>query len=148
MHEVRGSSPCAPIGPGDRPEMAEVGPQPVAEEWVSDGETIFDKILSGAIPCDKVLEDDRCVVIRDINPAAPTHLLVIPKLAGETLEAYGQEAELLGHLLLAAARAAAVEGLVEGGYRIVINNGSAAGQEVMHLHLHVLGGRPFEWPPG
>lgn len=116
---------------------------------MSDGETIFGRIIAGEIPCEKVLEDDRCIVIRDINPAAPTHLLVIPKPAGATLEAYGDEdAALLGHLLLAAAQAAAAEGLAEDGYRIVLNNGRGAGQEVMHLHLHVLGGRPFGWPPG
>jgi len=139
---VRPSAPGGPAGLGG-------GPQPVAEEWVSDGETIFGKIIAGEIPCDKVLEDDRCVVIRDLHPAAPTHLLVLPKPAGATLEAFGDDdAALLGHLLLVAARAAALEGLAEDGYRIVINNGRDAGQEVMHVHLHVLGGRSFGWPPG
>ncbi|NUP99464.1 MAG: histidine triad nucleotide-binding protein [Armatimonadetes bacterium] len=114
---------------------------------MSDTETIFGRIIRGEIPCDKVYEDDRALAFRDLHPVAPTHILVIPKTALPTLESVGavHEAEL-GHLLRVASEVARAEGLE--GYRLVINNGPAAGQEVMHLHVHVLGGRGFGWPPG
>jgi histidine triad (HIT) family protein len=110
---------------------------------------LFCKIAAGEIPAQLVYEDDRAVAFRDINPQAPTHVLVIPRehLASLADAEDGQES-LLGHLLLAAARVARAGGLAESGYRTVINNGAGAGQSVFHLHLHVLGGRPLQWPPG
>ena len=111
-------------------------------------ETIFSRIIRKEVPATFLHEDDRCVVIRDIEPRAPVHLLVIPKkaLAGVS-SASGEDAALLGHLLLVAAKMAEQEG-ISGGYRLVINNGAPAGQSVFHLHVHVLGGRPMTWPPG
>jgi len=112
--------------------------------------TIFDKIIRKEIPSDIVYEDDRCLVFKDINPAAPVHLLVIPKRReGLTQLRHSVQDHdyLLGHLL----RVASEQGraaLGEGGYRVVINDGAGAGQEVFHLHLHVIGGREMGWPPG
>jgi histidine triad (HIT) family protein len=101
------------------------------------------------IPAELVHQDESAVVIRDINPQAPTHLLVIPQEHLESLDDASQKDEaLLGHLLRVAARVANGAGLAEGGYRTVINNGAGAGQSVFHLHLHVLGGRAMNWPPG
>jgi len=110
---------------------------------------LFCKIAAGDIPTDYVHQDDRCVVIRDINPQAPTHLLIISREHIESLDDASQKDEaLLGHLLRVAARVANEAGLGESGYRSVINTGSGAGQSVFHLHVHVLGGRPLHWPPG
>ena len=112
-------------------------------------DTIFGKIASGEIPADLVYEDDDVVAFRDISPQAPTHLLVIPRKPIPTLDAAGPEdAELLGKLLLVAAQIAREAGIAERGYRTVINCNAQAGQTVFHLHLHVLGGRPMQWPPG
>jgi len=109
--------------------------------------TIFQKIINGEIPSDKVYEDSRCLAFRDINAVSPCHVLVIPKRPITRLsEAQASDAELLGHLLLTANQVAAQEGLE--GYRLVINDGAVAGQTVFHLHLHVIGGRPLNWPPG
>lgn len=111
-------------------------------------ECIFCKIAAGEVPSKKVFEDDRVYCFRDINPQAPTHILVVPKRHVETLlEAEGDEA-LLGHIVAVATRLAREEGLAEGGFRLVWNCGAGAGQSVWHLHLHLLGGRPFGWPPG
>ncbi|MEZ4460747.1 MAG: histidine triad nucleotide-binding protein [bacterium] len=110
-------------------------------------ETIFSKIIRGEIPCDKVYEDDLCLAFRDINPAAPTHILIIPKkFMLNCLEATDDDKMVLGHMLLKTAEIAKAEGLE--GYRLVINNGVEAGQSVFHLHMHVLGGRSLSWPPG
>ena len=110
---------------------------------------LFCRIVAGEIPADLVHQDNRSVVIRDINPQAPTHLLVIPRGHIESLDDASQKDEgLLGHLLRVAARVANDAGLSESGYRTVINNGSGAGQSVFHLHVHLLGGRPMNWPPG
>jgi histidine triad (HIT) family protein len=110
---------------------------------------LFCRIVAGEIPADFIHRDDRSVVIRDINPQAPTHLLVIPQEHIESLDDASQKDEgLLGYLLRVAARVANAAGLAEGGYRTVINNGVGAGQSVFHLHVHVLGGRPMNWPPG
>jgi histidine triad (HIT) family protein len=110
---------------------------------------LFCRIVAGEIPADFIHRDDRSVVIRDINPQAPTHLLVIPHGHIDSLDDASQKDEaLLGHLLRVAARVANAAGLAEGGYRTVINNGAGAGQSVFHLHVHVLGGRPMNWPPG
>ena len=106
-------------------------------------------MVNGEIPVDFVHQDDRSIVIRDINPQAPTHLLVIPKEHLESLDDASQNDEaLLGHLLRIGARMANAEGLDESGYRTVINTGAGAGQSVFHLHVHVLGGRGMNWPPG
>lgn len=105
--------------------------------------------MAKEIPGEFVHEDDKSLVIRDINPQAPTHLLVIPRQHIESLDDASQKDEvLLGHLLRVAARVANAAGLAEGGYRTVINNGAGAGQSVFHLHVHVLGGRRMDWPPG
>ena len=110
--------------------------------------TIFGKIIRREIPADIVYEDDLCLAFRDVNPQAPTHFLIIPKkeiprLADANLE----DQALLGHLVLAANKVARQLG-VEDAYRLVVNNGAEAGQSVFHLHLHILAGRPFRWPPG
>ena len=110
---------------------------------------LFCRIIAGEIPADFLHRDDQSVVIRDINPQAPTHLLVIPQEHIESLDDASQKDEaLLGYLLRVAAKVANVAGLAEGGYRTVINNGAGAGQSVFHFHVHVLGGRPMNWPPG
>jgi histidine triad (HIT) family protein len=110
---------------------------------------LFCKIVAGTIPAEFVHHDDRCVVIRDINPQAPTHVLVVPREHIESLNDATQKDEgVLGHLLRVAARVANDMGHEESGYRTVINTGEGAGQSVFHLHVHVLGGRPMNWPPG
>ena len=110
---------------------------------------LFCRIIAGEIPADVVHQDDVCLAFRDINPQAPTHVLVIPREHIESLdEATQREERTLGHLLRVAARVANQEGLSESGYRTVINTGAGAGQSVFHLHLHVLGGRQMNWPPG
>lgn len=110
---------------------------------------VFCRIAAGEIPARVVFADEDIVVFHDIAPRAPTHLLVIPRRHIPSLDAAAPEdAELLGRLLLAAGAAARGAGLVAGGYRVVNNCGAGAGQSVFHIHLHVLGGRPFNWPPG
>lgn len=110
--------------------------------------TIFEKIISGEIPAEILQQDELCLVIRDIDPQSPTHLLVIPKKVIPRIgNAQKEDQATLGHLLLVAAEVAEQEKL-EAGYRIVINNGSDGGETVPHLHVHVLGGRPMKWPPG
>jgi len=110
---------------------------------------LFCQIITGEIPGELVHQDERCVVIRDINPQAPTHVLVIPREHLDSLDDASQKDEaLLGHLLRVGARVANDEGHAEIGYRTVINNGSGAGQSVFHLHVHVLAGRTMHWPPG
>lgn len=116
---------------------------------MADENCLFCKIIAGKIPGDFVHQDERCVVIRDINPQAPTHVLVIPREHLESLDDASQKDEgLLGHLLRVGARVANDLDHGEGGYRTVINTGAGAGQSVFHLHVHVLGGRPLAWPPG
>ena len=110
--------------------------------------TLFEKIMAGEIPGDFVHEDDRCVVLRDIEPQAPVHLLVIPRKPIPRIGEAGEADEaLLGHLLLVAAQMAAHLQLAKG-FRIVVNNGPDGGESVPHLHVHVLGGRSLGWPPG
>jgi histidine triad (HIT) family protein len=112
-------------------------------------DSIFGKIARGEIPADIVYEDDDLVAFRDLSPQAPTHILVIPRKPIPTLNDMAPEdAELVGKLFLAAARVARQEGIADSGYRTVVNCNAAAGQTVFHLHLHVLGGRPMQWPPG
>ena len=116
---------------------------------MSEPDCLFCRIITGEIPAEFVREDDRSVVISDINPQAPTHLLVIPREHLDSLDEASQKDEaLLGHLLRVGAQVANAAGLDEGGYRTVINTGADAGQSVFHLHVHVLGGRPMNWPPG
>ncbi len=116
---------------------------------MSEQSCLFCRIVAKDIPAEFVHQDDSVLVIRDINPQAPIHMLVIPHEHIESLDDASQKDEaLLGHLLRVAARVANAEGLAEGGYRAVINNGAGAGQSVLHLHVHVLGGRPMNWPPG
>ena len=118
-------------------------------ERQDENSTIFGKILRGEVPAERVYEDEHCVAFRDINAAAPTHVLVIPRRRiVDLFEAGPEDAELLGRLLLATAEVARQQGLEKGGYRLVINNGAGVGQSVFHIHLHVLGGRGFSWPPG
>jgi len=115
----------------------------------TDNPTIFGKILRGEIPADIVYEDTHCLAFRDVNPVAPEHILVIPKRHIPTLsKATREERTLLGHLLIVASELAEKLGFAEDGYRIVINNGERASQSVFHLHVHLLGGRDFTWPPG
>jgi len=110
-------------------------------------DTIFGKIARGEIPTELVYEDDRAIAFRDVNPQAPTHLLVIPRKPIPRLsQAVDEDAELLGHLLGVARRVAREAGLED--FRVVVNDGAGAGQTVFHLHVHVLGGRAFGWPPG
>ncbi len=115
---------------------------------VYDQDNLFAKILRGEIPCDPVYEDQECLAFRDINPQAPTHILVIPrKPIARLADVEEEDREMLGHLIWAVKQAAALDGL-EDNFRLVINSGEQAGQTVFHLHVHVLGGRPFTWPPG
>lgn len=106
--------------------------------------TIFERILDGEAPADKVYEDDKAIVIKDVNPKAPTHLLVIPRKPIPRLaDAEEADKELLGHLLLVAGRVARQLGTDEA-FRLVVNNGRDAGQTVFHLHLHLLGNKKFQ----
>ena len=110
--------------------------------------TLFQKIMDGELEGDIVYEDGECAVLRDINPQAPTHLLVVPRKPIPSLDAIEEEDEpLVGHLFIVARKIAAEEGLTNG-YRTVFNNGPDANQQVDHIHLHLLGGRAMSWPPG
>ena len=108
---------------------------------------LFCKMVAGEIQADVVYEDEQVLAFRDINPKAPTHILVIPKQHVVTLNDL-QDKDLAGHLLQTVAQIAATEGIAEAGYRTVINCNNEGGQEVYHLHLHLLGGRPMTWPAG
>lgn len=111
--------------------------------------TIFDKIISGEIPCKKIYEDEIALAFHDVSPQAPVHFLVIPKQrAGLTQlsKAMVEQKDVLGHLVYVAGQEG--QKLCPGGYRIVINDGRDGAQSVYHLHLHVMGGRQMQWPPG
>ncbi len=110
---------------------------------------LFCKIVAGELPAEIVHETDSVVAFRDISPKAPTHVLVIPREHIATINDIdaGHE-ETIGQLFSVAKSVAAEEGLAESGYRVVMNCGEGAGQSVFHIHLHLLGGRPFSWPPG
>lgn len=114
--------------------------------------TIFEKIIAGEIPADIVHQDEHCLAFRDVNPQAPTHLLIIPKkLIPRIGEARTQDQNLLGHLLLTAGKIAhdlGIENTDEEGFRLIINHGKNGGESVPHLHIHLLAGRPLTWPPG
>ena|SRR5687767_12452203 len=108
---------------------------------------IFEKIIDRELPATIVYEDDKCLAFRDINPGAPTHVLVVPKKRIAMIENMTEaDVPLIGHLMFAATKVAKQENLV--GYRLVVNDRAEAGQSVFHLHVHLLGGRPFSWPPG
>jgi histidine triad (HIT) family protein len=110
---------------------------------------IFCKIASGEIPSTKVHEDSLLLAFEDVNPVAPTHVLVIPKTHIPTLnDVSGAQSDLLGKMILRAKDIARERGFSEDGYRLVMNCMEGAGQSVFHIHLHLLGGRPFDWPPG
>ena len=110
--------------------------------------TLFEKIINKEIPSEIIYEDDVSIVIEDINPQAPIHLLIIPKKVIPKLsDASNEDKEILGHLMLVAGKIADQLGLDET-FRLVVNNGAKAGQSVFHLHLHLISGRPLNWPPG
>ena len=112
-------------------------------------ETIFSKIIRREIPADIVYEDEQALAFRDVSPQAPTHILVIPKEPlASVADAREQDAALLGHLMVVARKVACDEGILEDGFRLVVNTGKDGGQTVPHLHIHILGGRPLSWPPG
>jgi len=111
-------------------------------------DTLFSKIIKREIPADIVYEDDHCLAFRDINPQAPMHILIIPKQPiAKIADAVEDDRTVLGHLMLKAGEIAQSEGYGEA-FRLVVNNGAGAGQTVFHLHVHILGGRGFSWPPG
>lgn len=111
--------------------------------------TLFEKIRDREIPADIVHQDSLCTAFRDISPQAPVHILVVPNKAIPRVGlAEAEDQAVLGHLLLTAAEIARLEGIAESGYRLVINNGPDAGEAVPHLHLHLLGARQLDWPPG
>jgi histidine triad (HIT) family protein len=111
--------------------------------------TLFERIIDREIPAKIVYEDDLVLAFRDVKPASPNHILIVPKkLIPRIAEAHPDDHKVLGHLLLKAAEVAKQEGLDRTGYRLVINNGPDAGESVPHLHCHILGGRNLAWPPG
>ena len=114
------------------------------------GETIFSKIISKEIPADIVFENDNILAFRDINPQAPVHILIIPKIELSTVKDLkgSEHAELLGEMMDAANKIARDEKIDEKGFRLVFNCGRDGGQDVYHLHMHLLGGRRMIWPPG
>jgi histidine triad (HIT) family protein len=112
-------------------------------------DTIFDRILRGEIAADVIYEDEHCIAFRDIEPKAPVHVLIIPRQRLKGLqEAESTHVPSLGHLLLAARQVARLEGVEKSGFRCVVNAGEDGGQTVPYLHVHVLAGRPMNWPPG
>ena len=114
---------------------------------MADEKTLFQKIADRELPADIVYEDEQAVAFRDIHPGAPVHVLVVPRKPIPRADAIEPEDEpLVGHLFTVARRVAEQEGLTD--YRLAMNCGAGAGQTVFHLHLHLLGGRAFEWPPG
>lgn len=124
--------------------VARKGAEPMAGE-----DCLFCKIVAGAVPSDMVRDDEWTVAFRDIDPQAPTHVLVVPREHIPSVAALEQDqAELVGRLFLAAAEVARQEGIAASGYRLVLNEGRDALQSVAHVHLHVLGGRRLGWPPG
>jgi len=122
----------------------EVHPEPAMAD-----KTLFEKIRDREIPAAIVFEDDHCLAFRDISPQAPVHILIVPRKPIPRVEMADETDEsTLGRLLLAAGHIARNEGLADSGFRLVINNGPDAGEAVPHLHVHLLGGRALDWPPG
>ncbi len=114
-----------------------------------DPDCVFCKIVAGEIPSTHVTEDDLVIAIRDIAPRAPTHVLIMPREhIPSAADLADRDATLLGRIFARAAGIARSEGIADGGYRIVTNVGTWGGQTVDHLHFHLMGGRPFTWPPG
>jgi len=112
-------------------------------------DNIFAKIIRKEIPADIVYEDECTLAFRDVNPKAPVHVLIVPKDDLPRIsEAKPEDEPLLGHLLIVAAEIARQQGIDESGYRLVVNKGAHAGESVPHLHVHLLGGRQMDWPPG
>ncbi len=112
-----------------------------------DPDNVFAKVLRGDIPCDKVYENDHVLAFHDLSPQAPTHILVIPKTPVPCV-ADARDASAMGELMLAVGEIARQQGFEADGFRVVINNGARANQTVFHLHVHILAGRDFSWPPG
>ena len=111
--------------------------------------TIFEKISAREIPAQIVLETEEFLAFHDVNPQAPTHVLIVPKrVISRLAEAQPTDAELLGRMLVVTGDVARRCGIAESGFRVVINSGHDGGESVPHLHIHVLGGRPMQWPPG
>ena len=111
-------------------------------------ETLFQKIIDKELPADIVYEDESCLAFKDINPVAPIHILIIPKKRIEKIsDSNTEDRELLGHLFLVAGKIARDLG-IEEAFRLVVNNGAGAQQTVFHLHIHLIAGREFNWPPG
>ncbi len=111
-------------------------------------DTLFSKIIDRKIPADIVYEDELCLAFRDVNPQAPVHILLVPKKPVDMLSnATKDDQALLGHMLLVAGKITR-ELKIDGAFRLVINNGKEGGQAVFHLHMHILAGRKFQWPPG
>jgi RpiB/LacA/LacB family sugar-phosphate isomerase len=136
------------LAEGELARIADAATKSRRPEYGIELDCIFCKIASGKVPAEKVFEDDDVLGFRDIHPAAPTHVLLIPKVHIPTLNDLTPEHDrLLGRLVRAAGEVAAREGLA-AGYRLVGNCGRGAGQEVFHIHFHLLGGRPLDWPPG
>uniref|UniRef100_A0A3Q3F9P3 Histidine triad nucleotide binding protein 2 n=1 Tax=Kryptolebias marmoratus TaxID=37003 RepID=A0A3Q3F9P3_KRYMA len=122
--------------------------QEASRRYGSPGPTIFSKVIDKSIPADIIYEDDKSLAFRDVNPQAPVHFLVIPRVPIPRISAArDDDAQLLGHLLIVAKNVAKQESLADG-YRVVINDGKDGSQSVYHLHIHVLGGRQMSWPPG
>jgi histidine triad (HIT) family protein len=116
---------------------------------VTDPACLFCKIVAGQVPAQIVYQDDKVVAFRDVRPVAPTHVLVVPRAHFAGLnDAEPEHHAVLGHALATTAKLAAELGVDQAGYRTVINTGTRAGQSVFHLHVHLLGGRDFGWPPG
>ncbi len=116
---------------------------------ITDENTNFHKIIRREIPAEILFEDEEVIAIRDINPASPTHLLIIPKRSIPSMHSVtAADKEILGQMMVVAAELARREGISESGYRLVINTGMHGQQTVFQLHLHLLGGRQFGWPPG
>jgi len=121
----------------------------VPDKELSVENTIFDKILAGEIPCDKVYEDSFVLAFKDINPKAPVHVLVIPKHRIERYsEVQDQDVEVIGQFHKSVSKVASELNLDKNGYRVVFNCGQDGGQEVEYLHAHILGGRALHWPAG
>lgn len=111
--------------------------------------SIFTKIINKEIPAAIVYEDDKCIAFRDIDPKAPVHILIVTKKEIRSMaEVEDRDKELLGHMMVKAAQIAREQGISDSGYRLVINTNKEGGQEVYHVHMHIMGGRQMEWPPG
>ena len=128
--------------------FAWAGANMLSDMHAARNKTIFKRIIDGEIPADVVYKDEQCLAFRDVNPPAPTHLLLIPRKGVPTIDDLSEEDEaLVGHLFTVVRKLAAQLHL-DDGYRVVINCGREGGQEVQHLHIHLLAGRQLGWPPG